>query len=127
MTTHKLHGLTAATHTPFRDDGELNLPAIERQAEHLHRNGVAAVFIGGTTGESHSLTLAERLALAQRWSDVARGSPLRLVIHIGANCLADARTLAAQAQSLGVASAIAALAPSYFKPKTLDVLVDCCA
>src|SRR5262249_51432209 len=37
----------------------------------------------------------------------------------------DARALAAQAQSLG-AAAIAALAPSYFKPKSLDTLVACC-
>jgi N-acetylneuraminate lyase len=40
--------------------------------------------------------------------------------------LSDSRTLAAQAQSLG-ASAIAAFAPSYFKPGSIDTLVACCA
>ncbi len=124
--TIKLHGLVAATHTPFDADGQLNLPAIERQAEHLLRNGVKTVFIGGSTGESHSLTVEERLALAKRWSEVARGSEMRLVVHFGSNCLADARTLAAQAQELR-ADAIAALAPSYFKPKLLDALIACCA
>lgn len=124
--TSKLHGLVAATHTPFLADGQLNLPAVERQAEHLLRTGVNAVFVGGSTGESHSLTVAERLALAQRWSDVVRGSALRLVVHVGSNCIADARALAAQAQALG-ATAIAALAPSYFKPGSLDALVACCA
>ncbi|HTN76262.1 MAG TPA: dihydrodipicolinate synthase family protein, partial [Pirellulaceae bacterium] len=122
----ELHGLVAATHTPFTTDGELNLAVVEQQAEHLQRQRVATVFIGGTTGESHSLTLAERLALAQRWSDVCRGSTLRLVIHVGSNCLADARTLAAQAEALQ-AAAISALAPSYFKPKNVDTLVACCA
>jgi N-acetylneuraminate lyase len=91
----------------------------------LHRSGVRAVFVGGTTGEGHSLSLAERRALAEEWTAVAKGSSLRIVIHVGANCLADARTLAEHAQRLG-ASAIAAVAPSYFRPHTLDMLVECC-
>jgi N-acetylneuraminate lyase len=122
----KLQGLVAATHTPFHPDGELNLDAVERQAEHLLRDGVRAAFIGGTTGECHSLTVDERLALAGRWADVVRGTDLRLVVHVGSNCLADARSLAAQAQSLG-AHAIAALSPSYFKPASVDALIACCA
>jgi len=124
--TIKLHGLVAATHTPFQYDGQLNLAVVERQAEHLHRHGVKIAFIGGSTGESHSLTVEERLALAQRWSEVVRGSGLRLVVHVGSNCLADARTLAAQAQAMR-ADAIAALSPCYFKPKSLDALIACCA
>ncbi|MCC6416892.1 MAG: dihydrodipicolinate synthase family protein [Gemmataceae bacterium] len=124
--TIKLHGLVAATHTPFTTGGQLNLAAVAKQAEHLHRNGVKTAFIGGSTGESHSLTVEERLALAKRWSEVVRGTNQRLVVHVGSNCLTDARTLAAQAQTLG-ADAIAALSPSYFKPKSLDTLVACCA
>lgn len=124
--TIKLRGLVAATHTPFHDDGRLNLAAVERQAEHLRRDGVGTVFVGGSTGESHSLTVEERLALARRWSEVVRGSGMRLVVHVGSNCLADARVLAAQAQELR-ADAISALSPSYFKPKSPDALVACCA
>lgn len=123
--TMKLHGLVAATHTPFNADGQLNLAAVEKQAEHLLRNGVDTVFVGGSTGESHSLTVEERLVLARRWSEIVRGSTLRLAVHVGSNCLPDARTMASQAQSLG-AAAISALAPSYFKPKSLDALVACC-
>jgi N-acetylneuraminate lyase len=124
--TIKLHGLVAATHTPFHADGGLNLAIVEKQAEHLLRTGVTTVFIGGSTGESHSLTVEERLALARRWSEVVRGTNLRLIVHAGSNCLADARALAAQAQSLG-AAAFSALAPSYFKPNSLDALIACCA
>lgn len=123
--TFQLRGLVAATHTPFLADGELNLSAVEKQAEHLQRNGIKTVFIGGTTGESHSLTVAERLALAQQWSDVVRGTELQLIVHVGSNCLADSRALAAQAQGFK-ASAIAAFAPSYFKPKSVATLIACC-
>lgn len=122
--THPLHGLVAATHTPFNPDGSLNLAIVEQQAAHLLKNGVTLAFIGGSTGECHSLSLDERRALAQRWGEVARGTALRVVVHVGSNCLADARSLAAQAQQLG-AAAISALAPSYFKPRSLDALIAC--
>ena len=123
MTSLPLHGLVAATHTPFHSDGSLNLAIVEKQAAHLINNRVLAAFIGGTTGESSSLTLAERQALTTRWSEVLRGSPLRLIVHVGSNCVEDARSLAAQAQELG-ASGVAALAPCYFKPANAGVLVD---
>jgi len=119
----RLRGLIPATHTPFTADGTLALDVVERQAAHLERLGIETVFIGGSTGESQSLTLQERLDLALRWSEVVRGSGLRLVVHVGANCLSDAATLAGQAERLG-AAAISALAPSYFKPRTIETLVE---
>ncbi|HWB02994.1 MAG TPA: dihydrodipicolinate synthase family protein [Verrucomicrobiales bacterium] len=122
----RLHGLVAATHTPFHADGSLHLDVVEQQAAHFLNQGILTVFIGGTTGESSSLTLEERLALAERWLAVAKDSPLRVVVHVGSNCLADARSLAAQAEKLG-AVAISMLAPSYFKPRSLDILIACCA
>jgi N-acetylneuraminate lyase len=125
MSIH-LTGLVAAVHTPFTPAGDLALEVVEKQAAHLLITGVGTAFVGGTTGESHSLTVAERLALAERWLAVARGTPLRVVVHVGANCLADGRALAAQAQELG-AAAVAALAPSYFKPRTVADLAACCA
>jgi len=126
MNPKKLLGLVAAAHTPFKADGALNLAIVEQQAAHLLKNKVATVFIGGSTGESHSLTMEERRQLAERWCAVTRGTPLAVVIHIGSNCLADARGLAAQAQQLG-AQAIAMLSPSYFKPRDLAALIACCA
>jgi len=129
MPTHfsvRLTGLVAATHTPFHEDGSLNPAIVERQAEHLLANGVKTVFIGGTTGESASLSLTERLELASEWMQVTAGSGLRVIVHVGANCLADARVLAAQAQQLG-AAAVSAVAPSYFKAANAAVLVECMA
>jgi N-acetylneuraminate lyase len=50
---------------------------------------------------------------------------MNLIVHVGANCLADAAALAAQAQKLH-AHAVSALAPSYFKPRSIDTLIACC-
>jgi N-acetylneuraminate lyase len=58
--------------------------------------------------------------------DVARGTAMRVIVHVGANALTDARDLAADAEQLG-AHAIAALSPSYFKPRSLDALIACAA
>ena len=121
-----LHGFVAATHTPFKTDGSLNLAIVERQAAHLIQQKIPVAFIGGSTGESQSLPVEERRALATRWFEVVRGSELNVVVHVGSNCLDDARSLAAQAEQLG-AAAISALAPSYFKPRTLGDLIDSCA
>lgn len=126
MPKSRLLGLVAASHTPFHADGSLNLAAVELQAAHLLTHGLQTVFVGGSTGESHSLSLDERRQLTQRWAEVVRGTELRVVVHVGSNCLADARLLAGQAEQFG-AAAIAALAPSYFKPRSLDQLIACAA
>jgi N-acetylneuraminate lyase len=119
-------GLIPAVLTPFSANGELNLAAVEPHAALLVRDKVAGVFVGGTTGEFPSLTFEERLAVTARWAAALKGTPARVVVHVGANCLTDARQLATHAQSVG-AAAIAAVAPSYFKPKSLDALIQWCA
>ncbi len=124
--THHLTGLVGAAHTPFAADGSLNLAAVEKQAAHYLANGIRVAFIGGTTGESHSLTLDERRFLAGRWLEVTRGTELKVIVHVGSNCLADACDLTAHAAKQG-ALAVSALTPSYFKPRSVDVLIDCCA
>jgi N-acetylneuraminate lyase len=118
-------GLVPAVLTPFHRDGSLNLLAVEQQADLLLRDGINAVFVGGTTGEFSSLTLDERLALADRWADVLEGTPARLVVHVGANCLEESRRLARHAEARR-AAAVAMLSPSYARPRSADVLVECC-
>ncbi|HEY4416502.1 MAG TPA: dihydrodipicolinate synthase family protein [Verrucomicrobiae bacterium] len=122
----KLTGLVAAAHTPFAPDGALELSVIEKQAAHFLKNNVNVAFIGGSTGESHSLALDERRRLAQRWLEVTRGTQLEVIVHVGSNCLTDAKELAAHAQQIG-ARAVSALVPSYFKPRSVAGLIDCCA
>jgi N-acetylneuraminate lyase len=117
--------LIAPPHAPFHDDGSLNLSVVERQAEHFGQTGIAGVFVSGTTGESLSLTVPERLDLAKRWIDVCRETDIDVIIQVGHNCVEDARQMAAHAQSEG-ADAIASMAPSFLKPTTVDDLINCC-
>lgn len=121
----RLAGLVAAAYTPFHADGSLNLSGIQVQAEHFAASGIAAVFACGTTGECHSLATAERKQVVDRWVKAAAGR-VKIVAHVGHNSLPDAQALAAHAQESG-SDAIAAMSPFFFKPATVDELVDYCA
>ncbi|NQV24638.1 MAG: dihydrodipicolinate synthase family protein [Rhodopirellula sp.] len=117
--------LIAPPHAPFHADGSLNLSIVERQAEHFAATDIAGVFVSGTTGESLSLTVPERLDLAKRWIDVCRDTEIDVIIQVGHNCVEDARQMAAHAQNEG-ADAIATMAPSFLKPANVDDLISCC-
>jgi len=118
-------GLVAAPFTPFHDDGSLNLGRVEAQVASLVASGVVGAFVCGTTGESLSLTVPERMAVAERWREAAP-EDFAVIIHVGHPCLDDAKALAARAQKVG-ASAIGAMAPCFFKPPDADALVAWCA
>ena len=121
-----LHEFVAATHSPFRADGSLAPEVVPAQAAFLAANGIRTVFITGSTGECHSMTCGERLALYDAWASVEGVHEIRVIAHVGGNALEDAQTLARAAERLGL-SAISALAPSYYRPNTLADLIDWCA
>lgn len=121
----RLTGLVAAPFTPMHADGSLNLDMIPVLAASMVKNGVTGAFVCGTTGEGMSLTTAERMAVAERWMQVS-GQELKIIVHVGHTCLADARKLAAHAQTIG-AHAIGAMAPCFFKPAGPQELADFCA
>ena len=124
MNNTHLTGLIAAPLTPFNSDYSLNLDVVPRLADHLTRQQVDGAFICGTTGEWPSLTGAERRALAEAWRKVT-GPNLKLIIHVGHNCLADSQDLARHAESLE-ADAIGSLSTSFFHSATLDDVVEYC-
>ena len=120
----RFRGLVAAPFTPFHADRSLNLDVIPAYARFLRDNGVGAAFVCGTTGEGLSLTLEERLRIAERWVACA-DDRLRVIVHVGHTCLTDARTLTAHAAKIG-ASAVSALTPCFFKPRNNAEVVNWC-
>jgi N-acetylneuraminate lyase len=121
-----LHEFVAAVHTPLHADGSLAPEAVAVQAAFLAANGTKTVFITGTTGECHSLTCNERQLLFDAWAVAGTDHEIAVIAHVGSNSIEDARTLARHARQLEL-SAISALAPSYYKPRTLAELIDWCA
>src|SRR6185312_4358166 len=121
----RLTGLVPAALTPFDARGDLALNVVGQQVERFLAEGLGAVFVAGTTGEFSSLTIPERLALAERWLNASRGTKLRVLVHVGANALRDAQELAKHAEKHG-AAAIATVAPNYVKPKSTEQLAAWC-
>lgn len=124
--THAPFKLIPATFTPFTDNGELNLPGIDRQAQVLSERGIGTVFVNGTTGEGASMSLQERETAAARWVNAARPLGLKVIVHVGHANPREAAALAGHAQSIG-ADGAAALAPYFFRPATVQELVEVCA
>jgi N-acetylneuraminate lyase len=118
----RLTGLIAAAYTPVNDRGQLEEETIDRLAEHFVATGVSGVFVCGTTGECHSLAVDTRRRALRRWRQAA-GTRLKVVAHVGSNCLADAQALAADAAACG-ADAIASMAPFFFRPENVSQLAD---
>ncbi len=121
----KLTGLIAAPFTALCPDGSLNLDLIESYARHLADHGVRGAFICGTTGEGFSLSTEERMQVAERWLAVAPKS-LAVIVHVAHNSLDESQRLAAHAEQIG-AYAIASIGPTFFKPGSVEQLVDFCA
>lgn len=124
MKSLHLSGLIAAPYTPFDSDGRLRLEVVPRLASHLVQQKVTGAFVGGTTGEWASLTREERESLASAWRSVLAPN-LKIIVHVGHNCLEDSCSLARHAESIG-ADAIAALMPSFFRPANVAAAVDFC-
>lgn len=122
MNKRLLTGLIAAPFTPMHEDGSLNLQVIGPYAEFLmQKKCVTGVFICGTTGESVSLTTEERKAVAEKWMEAAKGK-LKVIVHVGGMSQVQCAELAAHAQAIG-ADMIAAMAPCFFKPGSVDELI----
>jgi len=122
----KTKGLIAATFTPFNQDRSVNLNVIEKYVDHLVKSGVKQVYVNGTAAECMSMSVQERKSVVEQWMKHGRGKLDRIIVHCGAGNLVDTKDLAAHSAKLGV-DCIAAVAPTYFKPKNLNGLIDYCA
>ncbi|WP_203453620.1 dihydrodipicolinate synthase family protein [Jiangella aurantiaca] len=114
--------LLTAVFTPFGPDGSLDLDVVVDQADAISHWGSRGVYVGGTAGEGASMTTAERMALLERWCEVAAGR-FDVIAHVGHTSLAEARDLAAHARHAG-AHAISAVPPYFHRPADAAAVAD---
>lgn len=106
-------GVCTALVTPFRRDGSLDPDMTTRLLRRQEENGVRAVVLSGTTGESPTLSAEEKLQLFRLGREVL--SPGTLVIAgTGSNDTAKAVELSRQAEKAGV-DALLVVSPYYNK------------
>lgn len=118
----KIEGLVAATFAAFKKDGSLDLDAIPGIVNKLVEDKLAGVFICGTNGEGPNLTVEERMTVAEAYVKAAN-KRLLVFVHVGHTSIHESQRLAAHAVRIG-ADAISSVAAFYFKPSSVQNLVD---
>jgi 4-hydroxy-tetrahydrodipicolinate synthase len=106
-------GTYTALVTPFRD-GEVDVPALEALVEGQIADGVSGVIAVGTTGESPTLSAAEREQVIRVTVEVGKG---RCQVLAGTGSNSTSATIAATraAEKMGV-DGMLVVAPYYNKP-----------
>jgi N-acetylneuraminate lyase len=121
----RIEGLIAATFSTFNKDGSVNGSLIKPLVEKLVNDGVKGIYICGTNGEGPNLTVEERMQIAEEYARAIQKRIL-LLVHVGHSSIAESRKLAQHAQHIG-ADAISSVAAFYFKPDSVEMLVNCMA
>lgn len=106
----KMTGFIPPIATPFRD-GALDIDSFKRMLDDL-AGSVSGILLGGSVGETPSLTLQERLRLMRELASYLGGS-LPLAVSIADNSIENSRRLSEEAGELG-ASLLVASSPNYF-------------
>lgn len=120
--TESFEGYLAATFSPMTETGEIDVSVIPAYALHLRAQGVSGIFVNGTTGECHSLSVKERKSILETWMHTWKAEDGSRIVHVGHQALPDALELARHAHECGV-DGISLMPPSYFKPAGLDDLI----
>jgi 4-hydroxy-tetrahydrodipicolinate synthase len=98
--------------TPFTADGALNIDEAVRLAKWLEANGNDGLVVSGTTGESSTLTDAEKLEL---WDAVIKAVSIPVIAGSGSNDTSHSVHLTKEVTALGAAG-ILAVGPYYNRP-----------
>ncbi|XP_016841820.1 N-acetylneuraminate lyase-like isoform X1 [Nasonia vitripennis] len=118
-------GIIATAFTPFRHDSvrSLNLEVIPQYAKYFQIKEFGAVLINGTYGEGMAMSTEERIQVAEAWSEAVKETKQHLMVQVGGTNLQDVKKLASHAQNIR-ANSILCLPELYYKPKTVEELID---
>lgn len=100
--------------TPFDQAGHVDFQATEQLVNHLLANGTDAIVVGGTTGESPTLSTEEKVQLFYQVVRVVQGR-VPVIAGTGSNNTQASITLTEAAKEAGV-DAVMLVSPYYNKP-----------
>ncbi|WP_103350769.1 4-hydroxy-tetrahydrodipicolinate synthase [Amycolatopsis sp. CA-128772] len=111
--------------TPMQPGGGLSAPGLARLVDHLLATGCDGLVVGGTTGESPTLSDAEAAGLVR--DVVARaGGRARVIAGVGTYDTAASVRRAREAEAAG-ADALLVVCPYYSRPTQAGVIAHCVA
>lgn len=106
--------VSTAMVTPFDNKNNIDLKKTTQLVNHLIENGTDSIVVGGTTGESPTLTTEEKLALFEYVIEAVHGR-VPVVAGTGSNDTYASIELTKKATEMGV-DGIMLVAPYYNKP-----------
>ena len=106
--------------TPFTADGEVDWPGVEKHMDDVISAGADGIVVTGTTGETSTLTDAEKLKLVEVGKSVAAGRA-KIITGGGSNETAHAIELYKASEKAG-ADGVMIVTPYYNKPTQAGVL-----
>ena len=106
--------LITAMITPFKDNGDVDIDTAKKLAIALNKSGSDAILIGGTTGESPTLSDHEKLELFKNVKDAVADNA-RVIAGTTDNNNLKSIELSLEAQNLGVDGLLLTV-PAYNKP-----------
>ncbi|CAB4640382.1 MAG: 4-hydroxy-tetrahydrodipicolinate synthase [Actinobacteria bacterium] len=106
--------------TPMTKDGEVDWPAAESLMDYLISHGADGLVVTGTTGETSTLTDAEKIQLVTTGKSVSAGRA-RIITGGGSNETAHAIELYKASEKAG-ADGVMVVTPYYNKPTQAGVL-----
>lgn len=111
---NNIKGVGVALVTPFTKDGEVDYDALDRLVDHVIKGGVDYLVVLGTTGETPTLTQAEKDTIVARVIERNAGR-LPIVLGVGGNCTRNVVEQLKTSDFTGV-DAILSVTPYYNKP-----------
>jgi 4-hydroxy-tetrahydrodipicolinate synthase len=116
----KLRGTGVALVTPFTSSGEVDKVGISCLVQHLTRHGVGYMVVMGTTGESATISHAEKQQVLQQVLEQNAGK-LPVVYGIGGNHTAQVLEALRETSWDGI-SALLSVSPYYNKPSQQGII-----
>lgn len=107
-------GVWTALATPFTDTGAIDWPSFEKLLELQAKGGVQGIVISGTTGESPTLSVQEKISLVRKARSQLPAS-VRVMAGSGGNHTAQSIELSKLAVDAG-ADSLLIVTPPYNKP-----------
>jgi 4-hydroxy-tetrahydrodipicolinate synthase len=107
-------GIIPAIPTPFDDNGNLNLPALEQLLSFLYKSGVHGIFAVGNAGEFYALNQEEKKAVLKTTIKMV-GGKIPVFFGAGSATTKEAIELARMGETEG-ADALSVITPYLIKP-----------
>lgn len=115
MTDFTQADLMTAIITPFNEQGEVDYPGLEELTEHLLKTGSRGFVIGGTTGETATMTHDEKIQLYTKFARIVNNR-VPVIAGTGSNNTAQTAEFTAEVSQIPGIDLALVVAPYYNKP-----------